>query len=552
MPPKRKIDKGTRNKIIGVSLCGIIIILLIWAFWPGAPIIAKTTFKTVTRPDYENVSEHCTIQILVPKSSYDDGWEDSEDIYDPSNFEYEKKDHAGDISFDATAVDYFWVKINPDEDEYWLTTEHGPYSLTENREITLPVYHLSSNVNLNSLKRDALPDQAWNTDGNFTMIMGYPMFNPNGTHRGNDWKIDDDLADLTESDIQKLYNEHLYRSQAPAYLRADDLEKEYDTSLKRLTNAFALRFTANASINITDGSVHQINFTIRDENYAEDIQVVISAQMIYLIFTDPFDCYVKPYTFDYEIVMAANITISNIHSGRLKVPRNDDNLGTFTVYSQIVACYYAKARFEAVIIKKINFIDLLKLPWSVIELTKEIELDNYPNIPFKRVIISHPEKTYESSIEWIENYPYTLEGFDTHVNFGPANYDLLGFPLWNRPWFLLVHSPGKDTFIYKATAKVKDISKKIVSVPEKIIHRLRGEGDLLKKEIDELKRDKMHWKEKASDLEQELMNRSLTPITGLPRGSEFRLSTIPKDVLLAVVIGIIAIIIVGIIVGGIA
>ena len=216
------------------------------------------------------------------------------------------------------------------------------------------------------------------------------------------------------------------------------------------------------------------------------------------------------------------------------------------------ACYYAKARFEAIILKKISFFDLQKLPRSIIELPKEIELENYPNIPFKRVIISHPEKTYESSIEWIEDYPYTIEGFDTHINFGPANYNLLGFALWNRPWLLLVHAPGKDTFIYKATAKVKDISKKIVSVPEKIIHKLRGEGDLLKKEIDELKRDKTSWEEKASDLEQELMNRSLTPITGLPGGSEFKLSTIPKDVLLAVVIGIIAIIIVGIIVGGIA
>lgn len=216
------------------------------------------------------------------------------------------------------------------------------------------------------------------------------------------------------------------------------------------------------------------------------------------------------------------------------------------------ACYYAKARFEAVIIKKYSFIDLLRLPRSVIELTKEIELENYPSIPFKRIIISHPEKTYESSIEWIENYPYTVEGFDTHVNFGPANYDLLGFALWNRPWFLLVHAPGEDKFIYKATAKAKDISRKIVSIPEKIIHKLRGEGDLLKKEIDELKRDKTAWKEKASDLEQELMNRSLSPITGLPGGSEFKLSTMPKDVLLAIVVGIIAIIIVGIIVGGIA
>lgn len=338
MPPRRKMKKGTRNKIIGGVLVVSVIILLCWVFWPAAPgVPEETTFVTITSPDYEDVSEQCTIQILVPKSSYDDNWEDTEDIYDPAKFESEKKDHADDITFDATAVDYFWVRINPDGDEYWLTTDCGPYRLTENQEIQLVVHHLSSDVNFNSLKRDALPDEAWNTNGNFTLIMDYPMFNPNKTHRGNYWKIDDDLADLTEAEIQKLYNERLYRSQKPAYIMGDDLEKEFDTKLKRLTNAFALRFTANSSINITDGSVHQINFTIRDENYAEDIQVVISAQMIYLIFTDDFNCYVKPYTFDYEITMAANITISNIHSGRLEVPRNDDNLGTFTVYSQIAS-----------------------------------------------------------------------------------------------------------------------------------------------------------------------------------------------------------------------
>jgi len=138
---------------------------------------------------------------------------------------------------------------------------------------------------------------------------------------------------MTLSEKKEVWDEALWQSQAPLYDPRDDEEKEHDNALERLTNAFCLQLKFNTTVSTVDGNVAQINMTINDAS--EPIEIIISGEYIYLVFYEEIKFDKGVYDFDLEMKFAANITLSDIDSGRITVPRGDDNLKDFVKISDI-------------------------------------------------------------------------------------------------------------------------------------------------------------------------------------------------------------------------
>ncbi|MFX1239157.1 MAG: hypothetical protein ACFE8P_15755, partial [Promethearchaeota archaeon] len=155
-------------------------------------------------------------------------------------------------------------------------------------------------------------------------------------HVGTNWAMEsDDFDELSASEKAKYYDEKNWRCQAPLYDPNDDLEKEADDDLECLTEAFAIELDFNASVSTTNGATTQINLTLADSK--EPIEIVFSGDKIYLIFYETIDFEAGDYTFDLEIEFGSEIHLDNAKTGRIAVPRGDDNLGAFTAYSAIAA-----------------------------------------------------------------------------------------------------------------------------------------------------------------------------------------------------------------------
>ncbi|MHA2033360.1 MAG: hypothetical protein ACW99Q_28650, partial [Candidatus Kariarchaeaceae archaeon] len=202
----------------------------------------------------------------------------------------------------------------------------------------------SSDVNFNMMVRDTLAAvtvASYETDGNFTIIMDVDHEVKTNNHYGDNWDIEtEDFNDMTLSEKKEVWDEALYQCQAPIYDLAVDEEKEYDDDLEVLTEALCIRFQFNQSVSTVDGNAAQINMTINDS--AQPIELIYSAEYIFAIFTDVITFDNGAYEFDLEIKFTGGSTagrtiLSDVDSGRVIVPRDDENLGTFTKYSDIGA-----------------------------------------------------------------------------------------------------------------------------------------------------------------------------------------------------------------------
>ena len=293
-----------------------------------------STFVTKSRVDLEDVSDFQDLSIWVPKDN--DEIKDLEDVCTLSLFEKEvtAKD-AEDISLDLSIYPYVWVEMIANSvfaNRFILLTG------VTNRQFDLYAYHQSSDVNFNildSLTMGAITVGTYQTNANLTGVINIPGVTKTDCHYGDSWDISTtDFTDMTLSEQKEIWDEADYRGQFPIYDPQVDIEKELDNPLEQLTNAFALKFTFNDTVSTVDSSVLQVNCTIPS---AYPIDVVYSSTLIYFIFYEELLFNNGPYDFDFEMNFAANISISNVHSGRLVVPRGDDSLGAFSAYSAIGA-----------------------------------------------------------------------------------------------------------------------------------------------------------------------------------------------------------------------
>ncbi len=345
IPPKRKNKSNMRNYLIGgVAIVGIVA-LMFFALSPLSPLTASptptdgdvSTFTLLSYVDGEDVSNFVEISIWTPKD--DAEFDETEDIYTMSNFEEtETSVDADDLSVDLSAYSYVWVEIDPDAETVFSTSWTMIFGGV-NYDYSMYVYHQSSDVNFNVLTAStmaAITVGAYNADVDLIVVMDCPHSTASNLHYGDDWAIStEDYNDMTASELEELKDEKNYRCQAPTYNPSDDTEKDFVDELEKITNAFALRMTFNGTISTTDGALTQVNCTVDDSE--EPIEVIISGVYVYLVFYEIIGFESDSYDFIIELEIAANIHLDNVESGRIVVPQDDNNLGTFTAYSAIGA-----------------------------------------------------------------------------------------------------------------------------------------------------------------------------------------------------------------------
>ena len=381
----KRSNKGYYVGAGAVLLGGLIIWALVFTLTPIiAPPTTTPTDKatsTFTLIDYntgEDVSAWVEGSIWTPDPD-DIPFDDDEDIFRIANFDEDVSSQDADgISIDLRSHDYAWLQIDPDYE-----SDFGGYAGVfaaptvddfrlliggANYDYVFYVYHEPSDVDITVLDRNRGMDY-WNVSRaasllsvqsdsiNGTVVMSMPWNSTVGWHAGttggDEWNIDEDDLDLIEADIDPItleYREEMewlrdqrnFRTIAPYYDLVDDTIKDYGNDLEQLTNAFAVRFSFNTTINMTDyfnpttpglAVDAQVNFTLYERDYKTNpMELVFSGDEIYIIFTEPivFD---GAYTFDFEIDLGPNINCTAVETGRLIVPRDDINLGAYTAYS---------------------------------------------------------------------------------------------------------------------------------------------------------------------------------------------------------------------------
>jgi len=302
--------------------------------------LAKSSFELECKDinGYEDVSAWVEISIWVPEDETD---MEFKDYFKIANLEEEvKSKDADDVSLDISIYLWVWVEIDPDNKSLfancWIL-------LSGNNEVyELDVYDQSTDVNFNLVDRDtlgAITVADYQTDGNFTMIFDVPHYTTTADQlhaNTDDWNIDSDKwGDFDAGDKLEYYDEKYFAGQYPTYVLTDDDEKDYDEPLEQLTDAFAFKMIFNDTVSTTDLSVTQVNCTIPDTN--ENIEIIVDGAIIWFVFYEAVTFTGGAEEFTFSLQFGANITLSDIDSGRIAVPRSDDNLGTFTKYSDIGA-----------------------------------------------------------------------------------------------------------------------------------------------------------------------------------------------------------------------
>ena len=339
-------DKNTKYYIAGGFLAFILVVGTIvgltgynpWASDEDTTPtpLAASTFALYSAVDGEDVSNFATMDIWVPKSdaTFEDGYEDITAV--PQNFEREEsgKD-ADDISIDLSDYEYVWAEITGNS--VWQNTFHLIFPGGTNRVHRYNVHHVSSAVPFNIHVKNtgaAITIPGHTTDGNFTGILDVPVsyLAAANCHYGDAWDLSTtEFGELTATQQEFYWDQGNHRDQWPTYDPTLDTVNEYVRDFETITNTFALKFVFNATINVTDGSATQINVSIA-RGYP--IDTVISGANLYMVWYEGFN-FIEPYAFDFEMLFAANITITTVYSGRVDVPASLSSLTNFVVYNEI-------------------------------------------------------------------------------------------------------------------------------------------------------------------------------------------------------------------------
>lgn len=323
---------------LAIAITAIIVISAAFVFLrpQAAPSEQEvSTFSVTMYTDGEDVSDWLELSIHLPKSSVD--FSSDSDYQDLDNFDEEiaSKD-ANDIEIDLSEYEgYGWIEVNPDSESVIMQDMHR-ISLGHNRNYQINAFHLSSDVYFGITDESDGTIAAPGADGNYTMgSFMFPTYTTTGEHVGDNWDMtDSEFSDLSTENQNEYYDENLYRAQAPQYLSADDSDDNYDDELSRITQAFALKFVMNDTINETDGSVLQVNCTL-DDPFDDYMSVLIDGQNMYHVFQKPVT---KGATYGFEMQLGANITTSSVQGVRLDTPYDDDqSLSVSTGYSYSLA-----------------------------------------------------------------------------------------------------------------------------------------------------------------------------------------------------------------------
>jgi len=342
--PKRKAvyatKKTDKKKYLQYTLVVVIVVLVCGGIIGGisliyqAPLATATTSTVVISSDVdrEDVSNQVPVNIWRPKD--DAVFSDTRDNFELTKYEKEisGKD-AEDVILDVTQWDQIFFELDPDNvtvfDRHFYY-----YRYPVNKIYRLDAYHQASDLNF-GIQNSTMGDitvSGYQTNGIHVTEMDIPHNTTTNTHVGNEWSIDtDDFNAMSESEQEDVFDEANWRGIYPTYNPSLDDEKAYLSNLEKITNAPALKFVFNTTINTTDSSATQVNMTLVDTTLP--IQIVFSGDCIYHIFYDVITFDLGVYSYKFGMEFGDDIALSNVYSGNLPVPREEDNLGTFVPLS---------------------------------------------------------------------------------------------------------------------------------------------------------------------------------------------------------------------------
>ncbi len=304
---------------------------------PTPTPLAASTFELYSGVDGEDVSNFATMDIWVPKSgaTFDDGYDDITAL--TKNFEREESGNdADDISLNLSDYDYVWAEIVGNsvwDNDFNLIVPGGLNGVHK-----YYVHHRSSAVPFNIYFKnsgDAITIAGEQTNGNFTGVLDVPIDSTTAANRhyGDAWDLSTtEFGELTLKQRKFYWDEGNWQDQFPTYDPTLDTVNEYVRDFETITNTFALKFEMNATINVTNGAVTQVNVTIAK---GFPIDIVISGTDLYMVWYEGFNFLEDPYTFDFEMWFAANISITTVYSGRVDVPASLSSITDFVAYNTI-------------------------------------------------------------------------------------------------------------------------------------------------------------------------------------------------------------------------
>ena len=304
---------------------------------PPAPTPAVAT-SSVSMTDWtsrEDLGELCPITVYGDKGEITE----TEHIYDITYYETVSTEvMPNDFDKDLSKYEYILIRTNPDEatDGWWTLDDYLFKNDFKNYDYPLYAYHEATDLYGNVL--DVVGGDEWDkaADGNYSIPLWYPTVTTTERHRGTYFDVTDDLADLSQTTLDKINNEKYYRCMPTLFSLADDVADHTKIGdYAMITETFAIEIDFNVTISSVDGAATQVNFTA-DCDY--DFLIEIDDDALYFIATESWNTINGNFEMNFEITTAANITCSSVKAGRIGLPnRFFNDAGTVFTSLQTLA-----------------------------------------------------------------------------------------------------------------------------------------------------------------------------------------------------------------------
>jgi len=323
--------------VIGILTGSLVLILMFGVPWstifpPPSTVTPTEDYSTISITDFtsrEILDELCHITVHGNDVDIDD----TDEKYDITNYEVivTTKDPA-DFDEDLSDYDHIRIRVSPDESatQYWTTYDYWFSNLGNNYHFDMYAYHEATDLYGNVL--DITSGSAWDLqmqnggDGgtggiNGTIPVWFPTVTKTELHLGDHYGIETDLADCSQTTLERLWDEKWWRSMPTLYSDAVDVaDHDYAGTYEWITEAFAIKFDFNETLVLTDGDVDQVNITVECD-YETSIEY--TGTYIYIITTESWDTISGNFELNFEIDLAGGINCTDVYLGRISIPNRD-------------------------------------------------------------------------------------------------------------------------------------------------------------------------------------------------------------------------------------
>lgn len=341
-----KGEKGKNKRLYwgaGILIAALVVTCFVVYYpWSAVPteiegvVLAESSITMTDWTSDEDLGELCSVTVYGDKGDI----ENIEERYDITFYETVSTDvMPADFDKDLSEYDYIMIKVNPNEgaEGYWSLYDYWYRNSGNNFVYNMFAYHEAEAVygNVLNVIGGGVFDLA--TAGNYSIPAWFPSIDDSELHRGTHFRIEDALADLSISTINRLENQRFYRSMPTIYEESVDVADHTKIGdYEWITETFAIKFTANNSINATDGDTGQLNITATECEY--DFLMESDSTHIYFIVTESWDTIEENFEALFDISFGHLMALSAIDLGRIEILSHSfSGAGvTFTSYETIL------------------------------------------------------------------------------------------------------------------------------------------------------------------------------------------------------------------------